>query len=118
MADVPDDFFDEDEEQVPIEPAPHTLPDKFTLESYNEYLTAEVLLPHGGKLKKARVIGCWHNNNGVPIGRQSSNPILDSCLYDVEFPDGSTESITANLIAENMFSQINDAGRMTPYWVK
>ncbi len=32
-------------------------------------------------------------------------------MYDVEFPDGSTEAVTANLIAENMFSQIDDAGR-------
>jgi hypothetical protein len=29
----------------------------------------------------------------------------------VEFPDGSTETVAANLIAENLFSQVDEQGR-------
>ncbi len=32
-------------------------------------------------------------------------------MYEVEFPDGSREAISANLIAENIYSQVDDFGR-------
>ena len=32
-------------------------------------------------------------------------------MYDVEFPDGSTDTFTANIIAENLHSQIDQEGR-------
>ncbi|KAI2511653.1 Reverse transcriptase (RNA-dependent DNA polymerase) [Fragilaria crotonensis] len=82
-----------------------------TPESYDEYLTAQVLLPQGGEAKKATVIGRKRDHDGRPIGQRHANPLLDSRLYEVEFPDGSTEAITANLIAENILSQVDDEGR-------
>lgn len=38
------------------------------------------------------------------------NPLFYFRLYEVEFPDGSTETITANIIAKNMFSQLDTEG--------
>jgi hypothetical protein len=36
---------------------------------------------------------------------------LDTHLYKVEFPDGTTKGVSANLIAENLLSQVDDEGR-------
>ena len=32
-------------------------------------------------------------------------------MYEIEYPDGHTEAISANIIAENMFSQVDEEGR-------
>jgi hypothetical protein len=49
--------------------------------------------------------------DGNPVGRANSNPLLDSRNYLVEYVDGSNEELTANVIAENILSQIDDEGR-------
>ena len=113
LPDLPDDIFDdEDEVTEPMEPdASKDEADDYTPESYDHYLTAEVLLPHGGEAKKATVTSRKRDTDGKPIGKRHPNPLLDTRLYEVEFPDGSTKEITANLIAENMLSQVDNEGR-------
>ena len=44
------------------------------------------------------------------IGSANSNPILDSRVYDLEFPDRKIESYSTNLIAENLFAQVDEYG--------
>ena len=44
------------------------------------------------------------------VGRASSNPFLDTSMYEVEFQDGHVESYAANLIAENIYEQLDDEG--------
>ena len=48
------------------------------------------------------------NDNNTP---GSYYPMLDTSEYLIEFLDGSTETITANLIAESMFSNVDSEGR-------
>ncbi len=48
---------------------------------------------------------------GDLIGHSNANPILDTRLYEVEFPDGSEATYSANVIAENMLSQCDSEGR-------
>jgi hypothetical protein len=38
--------------------------------------------------------------------------MMDTREYEVEFPDGSTASYLANVIAENLYAQVNEEGRM------
>jgi hypothetical protein len=38
------------------------------------------------------------------------NPILDTREYEVELPDGATDTFTANLITENLYLQVNGEG--------
>ena len=38
------------------------------------------------------------------------NPILDTRMYEVEYQDGHTAALSANLIAENIFSQVDEEG--------
>jgi hypothetical protein len=84
--------------------------DEFTMDTLDQYLTAQVLLPRGDNFVRGKVVSRKRGANGNPIGVSSSNPILDTREYDVEFPDGVVESYAANVIAENIFSQIDDEG--------
>jgi hypothetical protein len=51
------------------------------------------------------------DHNGRPIGIRNSNPILDTREYDVLFPDSVTQSYSANVFAENLYSQVDAEGR-------
>ena len=48
--------------------------------------------------------------NGIPIGTANDNPILDTRRYEVGFLDGTKTSLSANYIAENLFSQVDNDG--------
>jgi hypothetical protein len=63
-----------------------------------------------GTVTKAKVIGRKRDADGNPIGRRNTNPILDTREYEVEFADGATDVFTANMIAENLYSQVDSEG--------
>ena len=44
------------------------------------------------------------------IGKYDSNPVLNTIVYDAEFPDGSIREYRANVIAYNMYSQVDSEG--------
>ena len=85
--------------------------DEFTPESFDEYLSAQVILPVGEKYLRGEVIRRRRDRNGNPIGIRNVNPILDTREYEVLFPDGSTQSYLANAIAESLYSQVDAEGR-------
>ena len=45
------------------------------------------------------------------IGKSDPNPLLDTGRYIVEYDDGSTDVLSANVIAEAIYSQVDDEGR-------
>ena len=67
-------------------------------------------MPRGeeGQLQHAVVKKRAVDRDGKPIGIANKNPLLDSRVYEVEYNDGSMEAITANIIAENILSQVDD----------
>jgi hypothetical protein len=73
-------------------------------------LNAQVYLAHGDRFEIAKVIGRKRNSDGLFIGRKHSNPILDSRVFIVEFPDGEQKDVSYNLIAEHLFSQVDSKG--------
>ena len=74
-------------------------------------MNAEVLLPQDGKnMRSAKVVGRASDRDGMPIGEFNENPILNTRQYDVMFPDGTTQQYSANVIAENIYSQVDDEG--------
>ena len=111
---IPPGLFDGDEDD-PIEfaePDPKLQDaDMYTPDAMEQYLNAELLLPHGDSMQRARVLRRHRDEDGYLTGTPHENPILDSRLYEVEFPDGATEVVTTNLIAENLFSQVDEEGR-------
>ena len=110
---VPDDVFlpDDDGDHEPFDEAdPVPEADDYTPEAYDEYLTAEVLLPNMGTITKAKVTGRKRDADGNPLGKRHANPMLDTREYEVVFPDGATDVFTANIIAENLYSQVDEEG--------
>jgi hypothetical protein len=73
-------------------------------------LSAEVILPTGDLLLRGRVTSRKRDIDGNPLGKANQNPILDTRLYNVEFPDGHTAAYAANVIAENMYAQVDEEG--------
>ena len=50
------------------------------------------------------------DKNNLSIGKPNSNPTLDSRKYEVEYLDGTLEVLSANIIAENLTSQVDNEG--------
>ena len=48
--------------------------------------------------------------DGPTNGSYDDNPFLNSIIYDVEFPDVTIKEYNANLIAENMLTQVDSDG--------
>ena len=79
----------------------------------DQYIGMELALPRGddGEIIHARVTKRMRDNEGLPIGRASHNPLLDSRQYEVEYADGNVEALTANIIAENLIARVDEEGR-------
>ena len=71
---------------------------------------AELNLPKGEEMKKLKVVGRSKGNDGNIIGKYDSNPMINTMVYDAEFPDASIHKYGENLIAENMYSQVYSEG--------
>jgi hypothetical protein len=69
-------------------------------------------MPTGGEFVQAKVTKSKHDADNNPMGKQNTNPILDTCKYDVQFPDGYIGMFAANIIAENLYSQVDPEGRL------
>jgi hypothetical protein len=110
-----------DEEEIPDHVTPEYVPadpdskiadaDQGEPESYNQYLSAEVRLPKDGKEVIGTVVARKCDHDGNPIGCSHPNPILDTRIYQVTFPDGNSTEYSANMIAECLYSQVDDEGR-------
>ena len=73
----------------------------------DQWIHAELNLPQGEMLRKAKVVGRTTDGNGNVAGSYDPNPFLNSLTYDVEFPDGEIKEYAANVIAENMYAQVD-----------
>ncbi len=51
--------------------------------------------------------------NGKVIGAFNDHPLLNTLVYDVEFPDGANKEYAANIIAESVLSQVYPNGFYT-----
>ena len=80
--------------------------------SNDGYIDMELGMPRGpeGQLLHAKVKRRAIDNDGKPLGVASSNPITDTRLYEIEYMDGSAEVVPANVIAENILSQVDEEG--------
>ena len=69
-------------------------------------------LPRGpdDSLHFATVIKRANDYNGLPIGKSHLNPSLDSRMYEVECINGTIEIQSANIILENILSQVDEGG--------
>jgi hypothetical protein len=101
-----DDVFEpyEDDEEIPVQ-----IPEADN-DAFDTMLNAELQLPHGDKLQHAKVIRRAKDSAGNAKGSSHDNPYLDTRVYDVVFPDGAIKQYAANIIAENLYSQVDSEG--------
>lgn len=96
MPDIDDEVDNTDEEQLN--------------NSYDRYVGVEMNLPdRKGESVMAKVIRKTKAADQNPE-KGAYNPLSDHSKYEVKFPDGSSEELTANVIAENMLSNCDSEG--------
>ena len=76
----------------------------------DQWTHAELNLPQGELLRKATVIGQTKDGNVDLTVSHDPNPFLNTLTYDVDFSDGEIKEHSANVIAENMCSQVDEDG--------
>ena len=70
--------------------------------AYDTLLNAEVRMNLGDDLTRGTVKRRAAGADGKAIGTYDDNSMLNTMVYEVEFPDGQVKEYAANLIAENM----------------
>ena len=78
--------------------------------TYDVYVGTKVGLLIGDKVMTGKVKQQKCESDGTLKGMAHSNPILDMQTYEVEFPDGQIAKYSANIIAENMYTQCDTEG--------
>ena len=58
-----------------------------------------------GKVKKRK-----RNSQNNPVDEKNENSILDTRAYELEFHDGRVEEYPGNVLAENLLTQVGNAG--------
>jgi len=76
------------------------------------HISMEIGLPRGpgGNIQRAVVKRRAIGEDGMSLGVASSNPLENTRLYEVEFVGGDKELLSANVITENLLSQIDHEG--------
>jgi hypothetical protein len=78
--------------------------------AYDRLINAEVQLQLGEKILPAKVVRRALGPDGHVTGEYHENPMLNSIVYEAEFPDGEIKEYSANVIAENMLTQVDSEG--------
>ena len=80
---------------------------------YNQMINAEVTLNVDGKMQKGVVKQRATGPDGRTVGTYDRNPMLNSCVYEVEFQDGQVREYAANLIGMSMVENVDEDGFTT-----
>jgi hypothetical protein len=88
--------------------------DEVQHEAFDQYISARVCVPQGDNMVYGTVKKRVRDSGGeLIVGRSHKNPMLDTSLYEVEFDSGDTEAYHTNIIAESIFSRVDDDGYTT-----
>lgn len=71
---------------------------------------SKVRIPRGDGFRHGIVRRKKRDHNGDVVGNPSTNPILDTTIYEVEFDDGMLEEISGNIIAMAIYDSCDDEG--------
>ena len=80
--------------------------------SSDRLIHSEVLLPQGRRIRSAKVLRRTVDDDGELVGTYHENPLLNTCTYDVVFDDGEVKQYAANIIAENLYAQVDPDGHV------
>ena len=80
------------------------------LPAYNRLLNAEIIVQAEEGQVSGKVINRVFGSDGKVTGKYGDNPYLISIMYKVELADGRVKEYGANIIAENMLTQVDSDG--------
>jgi hypothetical protein len=78
--------------------------------AYDKILHSEVSLQLGDGMAVGKVTKRAIGPDGTIAGTYDENPVLNTMIYEVEFPDGQLREYAANVLAENMLTQVDSDG--------
>jgi hypothetical protein len=81
--------------------------------AYDRLINSEVQLQLGEELYTAKVIQRVIGPDGTTVGEYDDNSVMNSIVYEVDFPDSQVKEYSANVIAENMLTQVDSDGFST-----
>ena len=67
--------------------------------SYDLLTHYEIVLPHQDKIRNAKILSQSLDPTGRSVGCYHKNPILNTLVCDVEFPDREVKEYSVNVIA-------------------
>ena len=106
-----DKYFQSEFNKVFEKPAVKEADEEFTPYLYNKYVNMELTLDRGGdRTEFARLEKRLKDSNRRPIGVADDNPILYSRIYEVEYRNGCVAAMADNVIADNLFAQVDQEG--------
>jgi hypothetical protein len=62
------------------------------VDTYDQYVGAQVRVPIGGEIRSGKVMRRNHELDGNWKARANTNSMLDSRTYEIEFPDGRSDT--------------------------
>ena len=78
--------------------------------AFDKIINAEVMIQNGDEMAMGKVARQSLDADGRTTGTYHDNPFLNTITYEVEFPDGQVKQYGANIIAENMLTQVGSDG--------
>ena len=76
-----------------------------------------MLLPRGNRYNEKVIQKRKRTaNRNYLIGKEDTNPILDTRIYEVEFTDGGIGEYSTNMIAESLYSSFDEKIINTHYF--
>ena len=76
-------------------------------------ICVEVLLPQVEEQQLEKVLRRSVDRDGQVIGQHHKNPMLNTFMYDIEFPNGDVRKHATNMIAVNCLAQVDPEGYHT-----
>ena len=73
-------------------------------------INTDISLTKGDKLSTGKFIRRSVDEHGKLIGTYDDNPLLNSHIYEVEFPDREIKEFAANILADNCLYQVDTNG--------
>ena len=81
------------------------------MEALDTYIGAQVVIPGKDSIPVlAKVIKRKRGLDDLPVGEHNQNPILDTRIYELQFPDGRVDEYAVNILAENLLAQADNDG--------
>ena len=78
--------------------------------AFDKIMNAEVMIQNGDEMAMGKVARRSLDADGRTTGTYHDNPFLNTITYNVEFPNGQVKEYGANIIAENMLTQVDSDG--------